>query len=191
MRWISVLGAILFLIGLPGLVITSIPNKLFSQEIPIIREGYEVGTLEIFTPVSLHAGDVSHINLSVNYDSAKVAAMGVDSLELISRLDMPAVIISPFGEGRVKIDPRYQAFFSWQVTPENVDFYKGRVWLFEEESNGDRYLLLSREIEFTTENVFGFSYPIARTISIAVMFIGLGMMVVSQYLVFRTKRGHN
>ena len=191
MRWTFVIGAIISLIALPGLVITSIPAIQVSHEIPLIREGQEVGLLIFSTLDSLHAGDVSHISLSVQYDPAKVVDLGIGSVDLISRLDVPTMIISPVGESHVKIDPMYPTNFAWQINPENKEVFSGRIWLFEEGSNGDRSLLLAREFELNSKNVLGLSYPIARTISIAVMFIGLGMMVFPWHLVFRTKRGHN
>lgn len=191
MRWSFVIGVIISLIALPGLVITSIPADQMSHEIPIIREGQEVGLLLFSTPDSLHAGDVSHISLSVQYDPAKVVDLGIGSVDLISRLDVPTMIISPVGESHVKIDPMYPTYFTWQINPENKEVYSGRIWLFEEGSNGDRLLLLAREFELNSKKVFGFSYPIVRVISIIAIIIGIGMTTFSFHLVSRTKRSHN
>lgn len=139
-----------------------------------IPDGYK-GMLELTQSDQIHLGDQTTIFLKIKIDASTVE---VNQVLLVSQLEMEGVSVTPRGVGRVMIDPTKPVELQWRVNSKSGGIFSGTLWLFDENSEKEKELILARPIEIESNAFLGFSFKTARLISIFGLLFGIFLYLV-------------
>jgi len=173
MKWIRYFGAALFFLSAIGLILISWPVPETRTEIPLTIGNVTQGKMILTLPEYLRAGETREISLRIEYIPFVNEEDRDTQIKLVNRLEIGSLSVTPKGEGHTLVNPDSVAIFVWKVRCDTVGSNSGLVWLFEEGSDGERFLLLGRKIELLTKNFLGMTFRIARALFIGGAAIGL------------------
>lgn len=175
MRWNRWFGIGLAVLSAVCLVISIWPISQHSDQVAFSSSEGITGTLVVTLPDQMHVGDKSSISLNISMDQDLTKNK---QLTFLSKLEMGELRVAPNGEGRVSIDPGKPFTLQWQLEPYNAGSSSGTLWLFMETAAGERDLILAKPVELKAKTLMGFSFSMARSVSIAGLIAGIGIFLV-------------
>lgn len=170
MRWNKKTGILLVVLAAVGLVITKWPLSVQTAQIPFSSTDELEGTISLSYSDHLKIGDKSEVSLNITFDQSKNVK---PSIILYSKLELNNLEVSPFGEGKVTVDPSKPLVLKWDVLPWKSGAYSGTLWLFSESTEGDKQLILARPINLVAKTFIGLSYHSVRISCIFGLIAGL------------------
>jgi hypothetical protein len=178
MRWNRVVGLVIAGVSLLGILVTSLPVPRQKNTIPF-NDGQNLqGTLLVDLPAWMKIGDTAVVSLQVKYSPSQAESVNPKKLDLIDRLEIGFLDVSPRGEGHVSINPDSAITLKWQVRPFYEAHFSGTLWLFQQYPGQKSQLILGRVINLPAKKFLGISFRLARTIACA----GLILAVVFYFL---------
>lgn len=171
------IGTILAGLSAVGLICISYPVPENTISIPLKLNEVTQGELLLTTPSWIKMGDQSEVSLQVSYDPDVKMEEAPQKLGLISQLEIGFVEVSPQGQGHVSVSQGNTIILIWQLKPLVEADFSGMVWLFEQQTDGKKQLILGKSIKFQSRKFLGLSYKTARIISFCGIVIGIILFI--------------
>lgn len=169
MKWNRWLGIILVALSATGLVISLWPVPVHSSQVIFTSSEGVTGTLLVTHPDQIHVGEKTEVSLEILVDKMQNA---LDPITFLTKLELDSIAVTPKGEGKVSVDPSKPVTLIWQIIPYKPGVYSGTLWLFIEQGDVQRDLILAKPVELTAKTFFGFSFRTIRMVSIVGLIVG-------------------
>lgn len=130
-----------FLLGLVFLSTLSL-DKPDRSSIPFATSRGVEGNMDLVIPGRAYVGDRAELSVAVRIDDVDPA----DERVLIARFESGLAQLDPAGEVSVNFTSSAPILLRWSFRPMAPEVYSATLWIWLSE-NGDRELLLAREME--------------------------------------------
>ena len=176
-------------------------RSAYRQSVQPARSGLqEVRLLDLDVPVTIRAGEVDQVHLTLEPGALAQLASDPDvytthDVLAEARLDLEGMEISPLGTISEALFPGQRVTFFWSVRPSEVGRFKGTAWFylrFVPKNGGPerRQAISAQAIEIESSTLFGLQAEPARQLGLAGVFISslLGFSFLMDALKWLRKR---